>query len=39
MTLDLLALALPLPFLVMAILAALGVPMSNLIKEDREESK
>lgn len=37
MTIDLLALALPLPFFVWALLAHMGVTMSNPIKEDRED--
>lgn len=39
MAIDLLALALPLPFFVMAILAALGLPISNPIKEDKEREQ
>lgn len=38
MTLDLLALALPLPFFLWALLAHMGLPMSDPIQEDREES-
>lgn len=38
MTIDLLALALPLPFFLWALLAHMGLPMSDPIKEDREES-
>ena len=39
MSLDLLALALPLPFFIWALLAHMGVTMSDPIKEDREENK
>lgn len=37
MTIDLLALALPLPFFVWALLAHMGVTMSDPIQEDRED--
>lgn len=36
---DLLALALPLPFFVWALLAHMGLPMSDPIKEDEEQNK
>lgn len=36
MTIDLLALALPLPFFLWALLAHMGLPMSDPIKEDEE---
>lgn len=38
LSIDLLALALPLPFFIWALLAHMGVTMSNPIQEDREES-
>ncbi len=37
MSLDLLALALPLPFFIWALLAHMGVTMSDPIQEDRED--
>lgn len=39
LTFDLLALALPLPFFVWALLAHLGVTMSDPIQEDQEGDK
>ena len=39
MSLDLLALALPLPFFIWALLAHMGVTMSDPIQEDKEETK
>ena len=36
---DLLALALPLPFFIWALLAHMGVTMSDPIEEDKEQTK
>lgn len=39
LTFDLLALALPLPFFIWALLAHMGVTMSDPIREDKEGDK